>query len=274
MSDAGTAAQGDARPPLVERLSGFVALFGGLLSLGIAGLVVVSVIGRKFFNSPINGDFEMVQMATAIAVFSFLRLLPGPPRQHRGGHLHDLAAAPRQRLHRCVLGPRLRRHDGPDRLLHDVRRASSTTAAARPPCCCRSSSGRRWRICTALAFCWRWWRWRPPPGSIAAGAAMSGLASRRHRLRRHAGADRAADAGRAVDAGGGRRRLHPPVELGGVLRLHEDQSLLPVRQLHAVGHSAVHPDGRAGRACRHLHQPVHGRARPSPAACAAGWRWR
>ena len=72
MSDAGTAAQGDARPPLIERLSGFVALFGGLLSLGIAGLVVVSVIGRKFFNSPINGDFEMVQMGTAMAVFSFL----------------------------------------------------------------------------------------------------------------------------------------------------------------------------------------------------------
>jgi len=72
MSDAGTAAQGDARPPLVERLSGFVALFGGLLSLGIAGLVVVSVIGRKFFNSPVNGDFEMVQMGTAMAVFSFL----------------------------------------------------------------------------------------------------------------------------------------------------------------------------------------------------------
>ena len=24
----------------------------------------------------------------------------------------------------------------------------------------------------------------------------------------------------------------------------------------------------------HLHQPVPRRARPSPAACAAGWRWR
>lgn len=72
MSDAGTAAQNGVRPPLVERLSGFIALLGGLLSLAIAGLVVVSVIGRKFYNKPINGDFEMVQMGTAIAVFSFL----------------------------------------------------------------------------------------------------------------------------------------------------------------------------------------------------------
>ncbi len=72
MSDAGTALPGDVRPPLVERLSGFIALLGGLLSLGIAGLVVVSVIGRRFYNSPVSGDFELVQMGTAIAVFSFL----------------------------------------------------------------------------------------------------------------------------------------------------------------------------------------------------------
>jgi TRAP-type C4-dicarboxylate transport system permease small subunit len=72
MSDAGTAARDDTRPPLVERLSGFIAMVGGLLSLGIAALVVVSVVGRKFYNSPVNGDFEMVQMGTAMTVFSFL----------------------------------------------------------------------------------------------------------------------------------------------------------------------------------------------------------
>jgi TRAP-type C4-dicarboxylate transport system permease small subunit len=72
MSDAGVAAQPGLRPSLVERLSGAIAVVGGFLSLCMALLVVVSVIGRKFYNAPVNGDFEMVQIASAITVFSFL----------------------------------------------------------------------------------------------------------------------------------------------------------------------------------------------------------
>ena len=72
MSDAGSAAREDARPHVIERLSGAIAILGGVVSLSMALLVVVSVIGRRFFNSPVNGDFEMVQIASAIAVFTFL----------------------------------------------------------------------------------------------------------------------------------------------------------------------------------------------------------
>jgi TRAP-type C4-dicarboxylate transport system permease small subunit len=72
----------ERRVSLIERLTGSIALLGGLLALCTALLVVVSVIGRKLFNSPINGDFEMVQMATAIAVFSFL-----PYSQARRGNI-------------------------------------------------------------------------------------------------------------------------------------------------------------------------------------------
>ena len=72
MSDAEVSASPALRPPLVERLSGAIAVIGGTLSLAVALLVVVSVIGRRFFNAPIPGDFELVQMATAVAVFSFL----------------------------------------------------------------------------------------------------------------------------------------------------------------------------------------------------------
>ena len=72
MSDAGAPAQREPRATLIERLSGAVAVTGGALSLAVALLVVVSVVGRRFFNAPIPGDFELVQMATAIAVFSFL----------------------------------------------------------------------------------------------------------------------------------------------------------------------------------------------------------
>jgi TRAP-type C4-dicarboxylate transport system permease small subunit len=87
MSDAGAAAHDRPRPPLVERVSGLIAVLGGLLALAVALLVVASVLGRwlKGFPlaesiagtlgltlGPINGDFEMVQMATAIAIFAFL----------------------------------------------------------------------------------------------------------------------------------------------------------------------------------------------------------
>lgn len=70
------------RPPLVETLSGIVAVLGGLVSLGTALIVVASVFGRWFKGSsfstlapwigPIDGDFEYVKMGTAIAVFAFL----------------------------------------------------------------------------------------------------------------------------------------------------------------------------------------------------------
>lgn len=58
--------------PLVDRLIGWVAIVGGLLSLGVAVLVTLSVLGRWLFDKPVEGDFEFVKMATAIAIFSFL----------------------------------------------------------------------------------------------------------------------------------------------------------------------------------------------------------
>jgi TRAP-type C4-dicarboxylate transport system permease small subunit len=72
MNEAGAAAQREPPATLIERLSGAIAVTGGALSLAVALLVVVSVVGRRFFNAPIPGDFELVQMATAVAVFSFL----------------------------------------------------------------------------------------------------------------------------------------------------------------------------------------------------------
>ena len=40
--------------------------------VGLAGMVVVSVLGRWLFSAPVFGDFEMVGMGTAIAVFLYL----------------------------------------------------------------------------------------------------------------------------------------------------------------------------------------------------------
>jgi TRAP-type C4-dicarboxylate transport system permease small subunit len=85
MTDASDASrpQAAAPAPFIERVSAVIAVLGGLLLLSMAGLVVVSVIGRGFFNSPVNGDFELVSMGTAIAVFTFL-----PYCQARRGNIY------------------------------------------------------------------------------------------------------------------------------------------------------------------------------------------
>lgn len=48
------------------------ALLGGLVLLGILGVTAASVTLDIFYNAPIPGDFELVQLGCAIAVFAFL----------------------------------------------------------------------------------------------------------------------------------------------------------------------------------------------------------
>lgn len=59
-----------------------VGLAGGAVSLFLGALVTVSVIGRKWFDQGIPGDFEFVQMLTAVSVFFFL-----PACQARRGNI-------------------------------------------------------------------------------------------------------------------------------------------------------------------------------------------
>lgn len=49
-----------------------LVLVGGFLMAALVVMTVISVLGRKLFSSPIFGDFELVTMGTAIAVFLFL----------------------------------------------------------------------------------------------------------------------------------------------------------------------------------------------------------
>ena len=57
---------------VLTRVSRWFVIIGGL-SLTAAGiLTVASVMGRYFLNAPIPGDFELVETACALAVFSFL----------------------------------------------------------------------------------------------------------------------------------------------------------------------------------------------------------
>jgi TRAP-type C4-dicarboxylate transport system permease small subunit len=74
---------GDTRPEsALTRITGIVAVTGGLLALGVAILVTASVLGRWLFSKPIDGDFEFVKMATAVAVFAYL-----PYTQARRGNI-------------------------------------------------------------------------------------------------------------------------------------------------------------------------------------------
>src|SRR5690606_22060048 len=57
---------------LVTTAARLWALLGGLLLLGILGVTAVSVAMDLLHNAPIPGDFELVQLGCAVAVFAFL----------------------------------------------------------------------------------------------------------------------------------------------------------------------------------------------------------
>jgi TRAP-type C4-dicarboxylate transport system permease small subunit len=70
------------RTAMLERLTGWLAGIGGLLTLAVALVATASVTLRWLFSSPIDGDFEYVKMATACAVFAYL-----PYTQARRGNI-------------------------------------------------------------------------------------------------------------------------------------------------------------------------------------------
>ena len=67
------------------RIARVLALAGGFLLVGLAGLVTASVVMRWAGGEGVNGDFELVQMGLALAVFAFLPLC----QAHRGNVMVD-----------------------------------------------------------------------------------------------------------------------------------------------------------------------------------------
>ena len=58
----------------LDRISTWWALGGGLLFCAIVVMSIVSIVGRKLFSTPIQGDMELLQMGWAIAPAAFLPL--------------------------------------------------------------------------------------------------------------------------------------------------------------------------------------------------------
>lgn len=85
MAESGASSSSVERGGLVDAIARAIALAGGLLALGIAVLVTASVLRRWLLGQPIPGDFEFVQMATAVAIFAFLPLC----QAHRGNIVVD-----------------------------------------------------------------------------------------------------------------------------------------------------------------------------------------
>jgi TRAP-type C4-dicarboxylate transport system permease small subunit len=73
-------AEREGRPGPLSPLHGLtqpLAIAGGFLLLATAAMVSTSVVMRWLFSSSVTGDIELVQIATALAVFAFLPLCQG-----------------------------------------------------------------------------------------------------------------------------------------------------------------------------------------------------
>jgi TRAP-type C4-dicarboxylate transport system permease small subunit len=56
----------------LHRAATTVALMGGAILFALTLLTVISVVGRVMFSAPIPGDFELVEVGMAVAIFAFL----------------------------------------------------------------------------------------------------------------------------------------------------------------------------------------------------------
>ena len=145
-------------PNGIVRLTRAIALGGGLLTLGIAMLVTASVIGRRIWGQPVPGDFEFVQMATAVTLFAFLPLC----QSHRGNIAVDTFTSrlPRawQRWLDGAVGPRLCGfHDHDFRRVVPGRVRSSRLRHDHDGAGPAHLAGHRDQR-AAVRRSWRWWR--------------------------------------------------------------------------------------------------------------------
>ena len=68
----------------VEAMAKSVAILGGLFLVALVALTILSIVGRQLLSlglGPIPGDFELVEIGCAFAIFCFL-----PWCQYMGGH--------------------------------------------------------------------------------------------------------------------------------------------------------------------------------------------
>ncbi len=66
----------------LDRLARLFAYAGGAVFLLLLGMSLVSILGRKLWATPVNGDMELMEMGAAVAIAAFL-----PYCAIRGDHI-------------------------------------------------------------------------------------------------------------------------------------------------------------------------------------------
>lgn len=74
---------------VLRRLCRILAATGGIILTGVTVVTVASVLGRVLFNTPVPGDFELVELGAAVAVSFFLPYC----QIHEGNVIVDLFTA-------------------------------------------------------------------------------------------------------------------------------------------------------------------------------------
>lgn len=57
---------------MMDRISCVFALAGGAIMLLLINMSLVSIVGRKLMSTPIQGDMELIEVGSAIAIAAFL----------------------------------------------------------------------------------------------------------------------------------------------------------------------------------------------------------
>ncbi len=67
-----TRSSSDALDKILYALASGLAIGGGLVLLALVIMTILSVIGRTLWSAPIPGDFELMEIGCAVAVFASL----------------------------------------------------------------------------------------------------------------------------------------------------------------------------------------------------------
>jgi TRAP-type mannitol/chloroaromatic compound transport system permease small subunit len=59
---------------LLDRAATLFTMLGGLTFCGLIAMSIVSIVGRKLFAAPVQGDVELMQMGAAVGAAAFLPL--------------------------------------------------------------------------------------------------------------------------------------------------------------------------------------------------------
>lgn len=71
-ADARSASPATGVARVLDRTATWLAMSGGFIFCALIAMSIVSIVGRKLFASPVQGDVELMQMGAAVGAAAFL----------------------------------------------------------------------------------------------------------------------------------------------------------------------------------------------------------